>query len=327
MGKFLVLRVLDSNSISIPHTKVYGQVEIRSNKSDSEDEIETLRRSAQENRKDFNHYAICARIATIVEAEDNAVATGYADSIFSEILDLKSVDFSVSNFKLSEIGFVKNLESGSISPITNTDFEPSMAFVVSQGSIQQIDFVNHILSLDNELSKRYQRSLHWVRNSKHEKNAQLKTLFYCFAVEALIKETENDNIGGSVRWFLGFPNGKNRSDVSVTTLLKLREHPSYDFWNKELIEIFEKIRVFRNDSVHAGFRSTDFTKNELNLYSQIMLFGASRCQSAVRFALIAGIKNVSEFKEYIPIIFEENCNIINDIHGNIIYSLDQLKHS
>ncbi|MEQ6475243.1 hypothetical protein [Comamonas sp. wu1-DMT] len=160
-----------------------------------------------------------------------------------------------------------------------------------------------------------------------KKNAQLKTLFYCFAVEALIKETENDNIGGSVRWFLGFPNGKNRSDVSVTTLLKLREHPSYDFWNKELIDIFEKIRVFRNDSVHAGFRSTDFTKNELNLYSQIMLFGASRCQSAVRFALINGIKNVSEFKEYIPIIFEENCNIINDIHGNIIYSLDQLKHS
>lgn len=180
MGKFLVLRVLDSNSISIPHTKVYGQVEIRSNKSDSEDEIETLRQSAQENRKDFNHYAICARIATIVEAEDNAVATGYADSIFSEILDLKSVDFSVSNFKLSEIGFVKNLESGSISPITNTDFEPSMAFVVSQGSIQQIDFVNHILSLDNELSKRYQRSLHWVRNSKHEKKCSTEDAILLF---------------------------------------------------------------------------------------------------------------------------------------------------
>lgn len=325
MGRFLVLKILDNRSISLPSTQLYGQVELRSHKSDSECEIEALKKSASDNRSDFDKYSICARIATIVDADDMINAIEFADNVFSEILDLKSVEFAISTLKVSGIGLVKNLESGRIDPIKKHGFEPSISFVVHQGDVQRMDAVNFILSLNTELSNRYRRSLHWVRNSKHEKNRQLKTLFYWFAIEALIKESETDNIGGSVRWFLGFPNGKYRSYVSESLREKLSNHPNYEYWNKQIINIVDKIRIFRNDSVHSGFRSLDFTKYELDLYSQVMVFSVSRCQAAVQTALINGISSVAEFKEYIPVIFEENRNIINDTHGNILFSLDRIK--
>lgn len=327
MAKFLVLKILDSKSISLPSTQVYGVVELRSYKSDSECEVDALKKSAIDNRADFGKYAFCARIATIVDAGSIHDAIEFSENTFSEVLDLKSVEFAISNFKTSDIGFVKDLESGEIHPIKKDEYEPSISFMVQQGDTQRIDFVNYILSLKNELSERYQRSLHWLRNSKHEKNIQLKTLFYWFAIEALIKESETENIEGIVRWFLGFPNGKYRNDVSTSLLAGLGSHPNYDYWNKKIIDVVDKIRVFRNDSVHSGFRSVDFTKKELELYSQVMVYSASRCQSAVQTALINRISTVSEFKEYIPVIFEENDNIINDVHGNILFTLDRVERA
>lgn len=325
MAKFLVLKILDSKSISLPSTQVYGNVELRSHKSDSECEIDALKKSASDNGADFDKFSFCARIATIVDAGSIHDAVELSEDTFSEILDLKSVEFAVSNFKTSDIGFVKDLESGEVHPIMKGGYEPSMSFMVQQGDIQRVDVVNYILSLKNELTERYQRSLHWVRNSKHEKNIQLKTLFYWFAIEALLKESETDNIGGIVRWFLGFPNGKNRNDVSTSLLASLGSHPNYGYWNKKIIGVVDQIRLFRNDSVHSGFRSVDFTKKELELYSQVMVYSASRCQAAVQTALVNGISTVSEFKEYIPVIFEENNNIINDVHGNILFSLDRIE--
>ncbi|WP_331345015.1 hypothetical protein [Cellvibrio sp. UBA7661] len=326
MGKFLVLKILDNNSISLPSTQIYGTVELRSHTSDSEYEIDALKKSALDNRADFDKYSFCARIATIVDTASIHEAIELSENAFSAVLDLKSVEFAISNFKTSDIGFTKNLESGKIHPINKIGYEPSMSFMVQQGEIQRRDFVNYILSLKNELSERYQRSLHWVRNSKHEKNIQLKTLFYWFAIEALLKESENDNIEGIVRWFLGFPNGKHYNDISKLLIAKLAAHPKYAYWNSEIIDVIDKIRVFRNESVHSGFRSVDFSKKELELYSQVMIYSASRCQTAVQTALLNRISTVSEFKEYIPVIFEENSNIINDVHGNILFTLDRIKH-
>ncbi len=53
-----------------------------------------------------------------------------------------------------------------------------------------------------------------------------------------------------------------------------------------------------------------------------MIFGTSRSLSAVRFALLNNIRTLPEFKEYMPYIFEQIATT-NDIHGNIIYSLEQ----
>lgn len=323
MNEYLVVKILDSQSISLPSTLVYGSVELRSYISDSETEISALKESAIINKFDFEKHRYSARIATIVKARDTYEATDTAQNFFSEVLDLKSIEIAISNFKTSEIGFVKDLTSGEISPTISNELPASMAFMMHQGDIQVLDNVNRILSLNNELSVRYRRSLHWVRNSKHESNKQLKTLFYWFAIEALVKESETDHVGPIIRWFLGFPNGKNRNYLPEQLINALVDHPRYQHWNNELIKIIEKIRTFRNESVHSGFRKVDFSKDELKLYSRVMVLCTSRCQAAVQYALLSGINTVSEFKEYIGIVFED-LNSINDIHGNIIHSLDNI---
>ncbi|MGR0277733.1 hypothetical protein ACUM5Y_01650 [Marinomonas dokdonensis] len=323
MPNFLVLKILEQKSVSLSSTQVYGEVEIRSQSCDSESEIEVLKKSAESFRSDFSKYSYCARIATVVQDLDIEDAVEAAENLFAEVLDLKSLEFPISDVKTSNIGLTKDLDSGEMLPLLTAGFTPSMSFLVSQGSIQRIDAANYILSLDTELSNRYKRSLHWVRNAKNENNKQLKALFYWFSLEALIKENESDNISGLVRWFLGFPNGARRAQVSSTILTKLASHARYQFWSGELTRILDKMRIFRNDSVHSGFRSVDFTSDELSLFNQVMVFATSRGHFLVQEALLMGIDTVSNFKEYIPLIFEDNNNLINDVHGNIIFSLDR----
>lgn len=324
MTKYLVLKILDNQGVYLPYTLIYGSVEIRSCNADSEYEVDILKESALRNGIDFNMYLYCARIISIVESEDVNEAIDIADDLFSEILDLKSRDFFSSILETSNIGYVKKLESGGIQPIIRNEFKMPLSFVVNKDSIQRIDISQYIYSLNSELSRRYLRSLHWSRNSQNESNSQIKILFCWFAIEALFKETEHDHIGGMVRWFLGFPNGSQRNDVLCSIIKELRKHPKYDYWNKELITIVDDIRIFRNNSVHSGFRSFDFTKKKLKYYKEIMAYSAPRCQNAVRYALINGISTVSEFKEYVAIIFEENIRI-NDVHYNILFSFEQAR--
>lgn len=325
MNLFLVLKILEKNSICVQTTSIYSNVEFRSHKTDCDDETKALKESAESAKVDYSDFSYSVRIATIVENYELQKAIDLAEDRFAKILDLKSLESPISNLSLSPIGLTKNLETGEVLPILHADYVPSMAFMVHPGDVQLFDTNNYILSLDTGLSKRYLRSLHWSRNSRHEKNLQLRILFDWFSVEALLKESESDNVGGYIRWFLGFPNGISELDVSSQIKLSLSNHPKYNIWKKKLPKVLEKIRCFRNDSVHSGFRSVDFTKEELDLYSLLMRYGSSRCQAAVQLALINRIETVPEFKEYIALIFQDNENLVNDVHNNIIFSLDRIK--
>lgn len=324
MTPFLVIKVLESQSICLPSTLVYSDVELRSSSSDTPEELTLLKECAYSQYLDFAKYSLCARIATIINESSIDKAIEVADDRFAEILDLKSIEVPLSNYSLSKIGIVKNLVAGQLYAIKDKNHKPSMSFFVAQGDIQQAEMTHYILSQKSELSERYLRSLHWFRNSKHENNQQLKILFSWFAVEALLKESESDNIGGTIRWFLGFPNGNSSQLVSASVLNELNQNPRYLIWKKQITNIIERIRIFRNDSAHNGFRTIDFTPKDLELYSHVMVLGLTRCQGAVQRALISGISTVSEFKEYMPYIFEDNGNLVNDIKGNILSILDSI---
>lgn len=325
MKIFLVVKVLESDSVCLPSTSVYSDVELRSSSSDYPEEIEALKKSAKNRHLDFSKYSHCARIATLVEEETVSNAVAIAEDRFAEILDLKSIEVPLSNFALSDIGFVKDLVSGMFHEIKSSDHQPTMTFVMRQSETQRIDQTHYILSENTELSQRYLRSLHWFRNSKHESNKQLSILFNWFAIEALLKESESDNVGGYIRWFLGFPTGKNSTLVSSGFIKQLENNPSYPYWKKEIRQVIDKIRKFRNDSAHHGFRTVDFTRAELELYAHVMLLGVTRCQGAVKSAILNGTSNVTEFKELIPKIFEENIYMIRDVHGNILAGLNSIK--
>ncbi|EJP4177907.1 hypothetical protein NUE03_004133 [Vibrio vulnificus] len=325
MKPYLIVKVLETQSVYLPTTTVYSNVELRSSNADSSEELSALQACAKKLNLDFTKYSHCARIATIVNSNSMEAAVSIAESRFEEILDLKSIEVPISNFTLSSIGFVKDLSSGQLHELKSSTHQPTMSFVTHQGNTQRVDITHYILAQDSELSKRYLRSLHWFRNSKHENNPQLKILFNWFAVEALLKESEKDNIAVYIRWFLGFPNGKAGKLVDQALLSKLESFENYFYWKKELVKVLEKIRIFRNDSTHHGFRSIDFTSKELELYSQVMIYGVTRCQGAVQTAILNGVTSVDEFKDYMPIIFESNKYMLNDVRGNILYSLHKLK--
>lgn len=323
MSAFLVVRILQSQSVYISHTLVYSNEELRGPSADTSEESSFFESVAKNIYLDYNHYKLCARITTIVNSSNVIDALNIADNRFSEVMDVISINFPISNFNLSPIGLLKDLDSGVIHHLNDNSFKPSTTFMLQQGLIQKYDNDHYLLSRDNELSKRYLRSLHWFRNAKHENNKQLKILFYWFALEALLKESESDNISGIIRWFLGFPNGKNSQDVSLHLIKDLESHVKYHFWKRKLPIVLDKIREFRNNSVHHGFRNIEFDLSELDLFCQVMVLSVSRCQGAVRNAINNNITSISEFKEYIPEIFELNTHVKNDTHGTIIYSLEE----
>lgn len=323
MPNFIITKILEAKSIVIPSTLVYGDTELRSSKSDSEFDILAFKESAKINNLNYENYQFCARISTVIIGDNLENAKVRAENEFTKILDLKSIEYSISEIKTSTIGFVKDLDTGKIDPIGRDQFSSSLAFTIQHSSIQLFDLTNYILKNTSEFNDRYLRSLHWARSAKHETNNQLKVLFYWFSMEALLKESENDNIAGTLRWFLGFPNGHSVLFLKPITISSLSAHSSYDYWKKRLIDILENIRVFRNESVHSGFRSVDFEKPTLDLYNDIMSYATSRAQSSARFAIINNITTLHEFKEYIYIIFENNVNVVNDVHHNMLFSFDQ----
>lgn len=321
MSNYLVVKILDTNSFTLPNTLIYGDVELRSASTDSETEIAILKDSAEDHKLDFSRYAYTARISTIVHSDTPKEAQEQATDRFSTILDLIMTKFPTSKVELSEVGFIKKLESGETIPIKRWKFTPSLSFVVNHGDIQQIDPINFILSQKTELSDRFLKSLYWARHSRHENNRQLKVLFSWFSLEALLKENEDDYIGATVCFCLGFPGKRKAQNINQEFMRSIESHPKYFFWLNKLTVEINNIREFRNDSVHEGFRIVDCPKDTLALYEEIMMYSTSRSQQAVQHAILNGISTVVEFKEYLPLIFEDIIRV-DDVHGNIIYSFD-----
>ncbi|HCZ8663114.1 hypothetical protein ACLH09_23275 [Citrobacter braakii] len=321
MNDFLVVRVLEDKGAYFPYTKLYGEVEIRSPQSDSPKEIALLESSAERYKINFSNLKLCSRIATIIKGYDREKAIEIADGKFSVVLDLLSAEVPLSSFAFSKLGYAKDLRTGEISPISKNEFGPNTSFFRHHGRLQQIDLNHNIITQCTEMNERYLRALHWRRNSKNEKNTQVSILFDYFAAEALFKEGEGDNIGGYIRWFMGFPNGKESLRVNDDIILKLNSADRYAFWNKNLKSVFEWLRKFRNNSVHHGFRNLEFSVAELEFYKQVMVVGVSRATSAARFAIANNISTLKEFKDYLPEIFEGQVSVV-DVHGTVISILD-----
>ncbi len=323
MKTYNVVKVLADNGVHFPVASIYGDVELRPANKDFDEEKKCIEESFELNKIKVE-VSLNSRISCLVEAENEEVAIKMSDEKFEGVLDLKSREFSISKLETTPCGYTKELESGILSPIKDNTFGPCGAFLRKLNSFPEIDRTQLFLLWDNELSERYKKSLHWSRNASKESNIQIKIIFMWFAMEALLKESENDKIAPYIRWFLGFPSGAGAQDVSAATSQKLNANENYAKWKRKLIDSLEKIREFRNDSVHAGFRRFDFSGDELSLYEKIMTFGTSRCQEAVFTSMSNGLQTVSEFKEYVGVIFDSYTDIENDIHGNILYSLESL---
>lgn len=320
MNGYYALKVLANQGFYRPDTFVLGDVEIRSPRDDLSDEKEAIKTSAERQQSPIN-YCVNCRIGTIVDANSLADVYLLADEKFVKAIDIVSADLPISDVRLSGCGYVKDLTTGKIHPMFQVSFPPAMSFIIGKGVVREIEFSQWVAVQDFDLANRYKRSLHWGRNAKWESNLQLKILFEWFAVEALFKENRDDNVGPLLRWFLGYPNGSSAASVSRDLINQLQTDDAYSQWKGIIIDSIESIRDYRNKTVHNGFRSVDFCNEKSQLYNQIMVFGCSRSQKAVRTGLQLGIKTIQEFKEYVALVFEANANLVNDVHGTILYSL------
>lgn len=321
MDNYYISKIIENQGVYRPDCIVIGDVEIRPPKKDISNELEAIKESIKKNHSLIDPEINC-RMGTIVEAISMKDAELRADEKFLEIIDILNSEFVVSNIRLSKCGYIKNLENGELKILEKMSPNPSTSFIVRQSTIEKFEISQWIAQQNSELANRYKRSLHWSRNAKWERNLQLRILFNWFSVEALFKESEHDNVGGLIRWFLGYPNGRFAADVSDKLLNQLRSNPLYDNWKTKIKNSIEDIRIFRNNSVHSGFRNVDFPVSEIRLYNQLMDSGRFRCQRAVLKALTSRIESASEFKEYLSVIFENIYNLVNDIHNNVLYSLE-----
>lgn len=82
------------------------------------------------------------------------------------------------------------------------------------------------------------------------------------------------------------------------------------------------MRDHRNDLVHSGFREIEISSNKLERYDQILKMATPRLQNFVELGFQHGITNLSEVWDCAGLIFSMMDNVVNDVHGTIIYTLN-----
>ncbi|NIF88116.1 hypothetical protein [Burkholderia sp. Cy-637] len=323
MANFYVCKLLRKPGIVVASTIVYGNVEIRPAQKQDVDELAMLRRSIEATKLEAEvEVEIACRIAVIVQAENPDDADILSDQYFVEVLDLLTVEYTMSHLAVTQCGYIKNLDTGEYQVITKHQFAPAMLLIRSPHSMPQINSTQLLAYRSGDLLDRYKRSIHWSRNARWERSIHLSLLYRWFAIEALFKENENDDVTSPLMLFLGFPGGAYSKYISRDLLKKLSQNESYSKWKRQMKTVVDKIRDFRNASVHSGFRSVDCTPDDLRLYGRLMSVGLSRCQSAVQNGVLNGLKTVPEFKEYAGLIFENRPDVEGDTIGTIVHILD-----
>ncbi|WP_368937690.1 hypothetical protein [Morganella morganii] len=329
-SNYLITMVLEKRGYFYHETEIFGDVEIRNSKHDFKTEVAIFRKSADlvfSGKLTLSEYDFSNRITTIVNAESYDDAFTLAIGKFIPVLDMKARELSLANINISGIGLIRNLHTGEVKPFCDKENITSGIFRRSFSDIQRYDGINYILSKvkspvnEDTLASRYVRALHWAHNSRDEKNKQIKILFGYFCLEALFKENENDNISGMVRCFIGFPGGKQYKLVDENIISQLKENQDYLNLEKIIPILLDEVRIFRNNTVHSGFRLIDLDNKKLNNLNQLVMLAIARCLSAVEYAIVSeNVETLKDFKDKSAYIFDKTIRI-GDVISTIVNSL------
>ncbi|MCX6164702.1 MAG: HEPN domain-containing protein [Ignavibacteriae bacterium] len=328
MNNYLCVRLLNDKSHFIPGTKSYGNVDIRKAINEDREELNALKTSIKAFELSVN-LENCPRLVTLVEAESDYDAYYKSDLVFNEMLDLfYYYSFGLNKTLMEAAGYMINLNKNLIIPIiSNYDTEP---YIPSTAVIHIIDEIFPIID-ENQLIHNLERSdvvnriynsAYWFRQARYEKNKQLKILYYWFSIECLCKVKVEEDIIHKILLCLGFPSKSQCLLISISVLKKLNSIKNYRQWKNKIDNMLEEMRNYRNDSVHKGFRIHELTIGNKSQYISLLTLASSRTRRYYTQAIRYNLKTIEEIWEYLPILVEENSNLINDVQGNIIYSLE-----
>ena len=323
MNDYLVVRLANPKGIYYPRSFCLGNVEIRPPKTDTPDESECLKVSLEKNQEDAN-LNVAMRLAAIVEdVSDQEDAYIQTQHLFEEALDVLATEqFGLSSVSLMKSGFVRDLISGDLIPRELKEFSPSTSFHIIRDRFPQISFKEYLLlGREIEIYNRFLRSLHWSRHAGWEENLQIKILFNWFSIEALFKLDKDDDIVPKAMLSMGFPIGQMKNNVDTGLISQLESHTDYKPFRELIHRNMKEIRDFRNDSVHSGFRSWDISSIDLKRYSYLTNIACNCCQQLTKIGILSQIETAKDIWDNSPDLLKKRNNIINFVHGTLIYSL------
>lgn len=282
--------------------KFIGRAALRNSTIDTPQERAALKKSCQENNDPVD-LEKSMRLSIIVTADSIEDAFSFARQSFSETLDIWSAfgSFIGQSVRLTNCAFSIDMSTNEIHPYIIFRI-PMNCVVCHAGLFQPVTFPQMISVYDDDFTKRIRRFCHWLRKAYTEEDRQLKILFWWFSLEAILKECESDNIAPNIAMLIGFcATKKAPNDWAL-----LRENKNYGEFHRFFVETIDKIRKFRNDSVHSGFVPWDISDDDIKLYLFVLNSASARVRIALKSYYINSnrLKNVRDFKSFLEKIFQ-----------------------
>lgn len=324
MNDFLIIRLLESRTIIYPKSFCLGSVEIRPAKLDTPDERKYLEESLEKNNEKIDLEYGMRLVCIIKDAKDLEEAQAISQPVFEEVLDVMSLDsLGIASFSLMKSGVARNLSSGKVYPTTKYEVTPTNLYKIEDDRYPETSQKEYILANRNriEICGRLLKSLHWSRHATWEKNLQMRILFNWFSIESLLKLDQNDNVAPKAMLAMGFPIGQKKNEVPVSIMQELENHPEYTSWKRLITNDMDKIREYRNNSVHLGFRPWDLSESELKKYSFLTEIARNSSQKLAQYAISSGCKNALDLWSEAPKLLDKIDNLAGFVHGTVIYSL------
>jgi hypothetical protein len=144
-------------------------------------------------------------------------------------------------------------------------------------------------------------------------------------MEAIWMIRTEDNIAPRVRWALGFPNGRSALSLTSNFRERLQGYPNYRALSQLVHDRLEEVRLFRNNTVHSGFRKQDIPDEQLSKLDQITALSCGRVQRLAEMGILGGLDTPEDLLEQLPKLVENSPNYIGDVHGTVLYSLLHLR--
>jgi hypothetical protein len=299
----VVIRLLDGRGIYYPTTLCVGRAELRPEKSDTPREREALTKSSAAFEYAWKNN--CMRIVTVIDAANELEADIQAEEVFEECLDVLESMYAASKMALLPIGAYRVISNDRVTHrVPASTALPTTAAKIAYENFPQCEWSQYLISLNSDLGKRLLRSYHWSRKAKWEANSQLRILFRWFAMEAIWMINADENIIPRVRWALGFPNGAGAQRLSPDFQKALRGHPSYDSSRRIVQDRLEEVRVFRNSTVHNGFRHQDISRDDLFKLDRITALACGRVQKCAQGGILHGLTMAKELLDDLPKLTE-----------------------
>ncbi len=305
-------------------TESLGEVDIRPNLYDSFLEKEVAEESLRSYGVSITDNIL--RLITIVDVKSLEEAINRSRIIFEETNDLLMRYPMAKISSCSDAGYYIDLEKKQIHPflqpeITRDSF--GNMFHINNGVYFQINPQQFIASgRDDELVKSYFRSLNWFNNGSKQNRLYLRFLYSWISLETICKYSDTETIVPRLCLAIGFPLKNDCIKLSKVFIQELlTKVDNYRQWRTFIFNHFEQCRIIRNNIVHSGFKETDIDVDDMRIKMYLINYVSQTILSLVEQIIASAKTTLVEAWDNIPLRIEGNINLIDQLNGNLIFTL------